>query len=278
MKSVSYSSTQFLSCAPCSGEIIICIDNALTVSGKPYIEGQVGSSQSYVSQLGQYVYTYGFLYEENQLINPAADLIEGDINGVFCKGCLVDYIDSNLGQVVCPTEELNSGTIVVCKDGVSGLLTGLEGQVPFITNEATGEVQFADLPSPSPIGSRIVFTIGDGAEVITPGIKKSIEVTQNSTITGWKGLSDDAATTAGDIVFDIWKDVYANYPPTVADTIIDTGSGGVKPNITATNITGISANVNNWITALTAGDILRFNVDSVNSLTSVTLILEVTIP
>jgi hypothetical protein len=128
------------------------------------------------------------------------------------------------------------------------------------------------------VKSRYVFTIGDGTVAITTGIKKCIEVTQNCTITGWKILSDDASTTAGAIVVDIWRRAYAtSYPPLVAHTLIDTGAGGVKPTITASATSASSANVNNWSTSLLAGDILRFNVDSVATFTSVTLILEVTL-
>lgn len=126
--------------------------------------------------------------------------------------------------------------------------------------------------------SKIVFGIGDGVNAITSGIKKAIEVTQNCTITGWKILSDDPSTTAGAIVIDIWKLAYAtSYPPLVANTIINTGAGGVKPTVAANATSAVSANVANWTTALVAGDILRFNIDSVATFTSVTLILEVTL-
>lgn len=121
--------------------------------------------------------------------------------------------------------------------------------------------------------TKFVFCIGDGTNVITTGAKKCVEITQSCTITGWKILSDDTSTTSGSIVIDIWKDVIANYPPTVADTLI---TGGTKPTLSsATNST--SANVTNWTTACAVGDILRFNVDSVTSVKSITLILEVTL-
>jgi hypothetical protein len=126
--------------------------------------------------------------------------------------------------------------------------------------------------------SRIIFSIGDGVSAITSGLKKSIEVTQNCTITGWKILSDDPSTTAGAVVFDIWRLAYAtSYPPLVANTLINTGAGGVKPTVTASATSAASANVNNWSTALLAGDILRFNIDSVATFTSLTLVLEVTL-
>ena len=126
--------------------------------------------------------------------------------------------------------------------------------------------------------TRVVFTIGNGVDVITTGLKKSIEVTQNCTITGWKILSDDPSTLAGAVVIDIWRLAYStSYPPLVANTLINTGAGGIKPTVTASATNAASASVANWSTSLLAGDILRFNVDSVATFTSLTLILEVTL-
>ncbi len=63
---------------------------------------------------------------------------------------------------------------------------------------------------------------------------------------------------SGSIVVDIWKDTYANYPPTDADTI----TASAVPSISSatksqdTTLTG-------WTRALTKGEVLRFDVDSV---------------
>ena len=80
------------------------------------------------------------------------------------------------------------------------------------------------------------------------------------------------ADQTGSIVVDIWKDTYGNFPPTVADTI----TAAAKPTIAAgtkdtdTTLTG-------WTKAITAGDILRFNVDSAATVTKVTLSLTVSV-
>jgi hypothetical protein len=76
---------------------------------------------------------------------------------------------------------------------------------------------------------------------------------------------------SGSIVIDIWKDSYANYPPTVADTI----TGSAKPTIT-TDTKANSSTLTGWTTSVTAGDILYFNVDSVTSITNVVLTMKVT--
>lgn len=321
MKSVNYTSSECLSCSTCGGEVIICIDATKTASGVPYITGVLASWDSQVSTCGNYIYIYGVTYDEAQLADPNTDLVETDIHGILCKGCLTSYIES-IPKTTCLNTPAESGSLVICDSGTQKTLSGGLGQVPVVIDAGTGEVEFQTVAGTNPCASdavqqgvllacsggnparfpgavlsqvpfvidagtgevayrslygRIVFTIGDGANLLTTGIKKSLEITQDCEITGWKLLSDDPSTTPGGIVVDIWNDTYANYPPTVLKTIIDTGSGGIKPTITNPNIKGQSVNVNHWTTAISAGDILRFNVDSVNAFTSVTLILEVTI-
>jgi hypothetical protein len=87
-------------------------------------------------------------------------------------------------------------------------------------------------------------------------------------------LSCDAATpTSGAIQFDLWKDTYANYPPTVADTIIPSGT---KPNIAATNNKNTGSTLTGWTTSITAGDVIYLNVDSVTALKAAKLIVAYT--
>jgi hypothetical protein len=89
-------------------------------------------------------------------------------------------------------------------------------------------------------------------------------------ITRARLLSIDASVTSGSIVIDVWKDTYANYPPTVADTI----TASAKPTLSSatksddTTLTG-------WSKTVTAGDVFGFKVDSVTSLTKVILQLTV---
>lgn len=141
-----------------------------------------------------------------------------------------------------------------------------------IPSLAFGDRNFFNFASSSSITSagkdKIVFGIGDGTNVITTGVKKTLSIPYACTITGWTLLSDDPSDTAGAIVIDVWKDTYANFPPTVADTIIPSGT---KPTITATGTKGVSSSLTGWTTSIAAGDVLRFNVDSVASLKSVTL-------
>lgn len=108
----------------------------------------------------------------------------------------------------------------------------------------------------------------DGAgSVITTGQHKGPRIPRACQITGWTILSVDGsagAPTAGSIVVDLWVDTFANYPPTVADTV----TGSAKPTLTA-GIAAESDVLTGWTTAIQAGSCVVFNVDSVTSLKKV---------
>jgi hypothetical protein len=113
----------------------------------------------------------------------------------------------------------------------------------------------------------IPVVIGNGVDVISTGIVGYLEVPFACTIVAVRLLAKEA----GAIVVDIWKDTYANYPPTDADTI----TASAVPTITATNIKSEDVTLTEWTTSIAAGNILGFNVDSVTTCTQVTLSLTV---
>ena len=76
------------------------------------------------------------------------------------------------------------------------------------------------------------------------------------------------ADQSGSVVIDIWQQTYASYPPTVANTI----TASDKPTI-STATKGQDLAPTGWDTTLDAGSSLRFNIDSVTSITAVTLTL-----
>jgi hypothetical protein len=115
--------------------------------------------------------------------------------------------------------------------------------------------------------SAINFVIDGGGSAITTGIKGDIEIPFAATITAVTMLADQS----GSIVVDIWKDTYANYPPTVADTI----TASAKPTIT-TATKSQDTTLTGWTTSIAAGDTLRFNVDSVTTITRATIALRIT--
>lgn len=112
----------------------------------------------------------------------------------------------------------------------------------------------------------IQIAIDGGGSVISTGeLDLSVEVPFACTIVGNRLLADQS----GSIVIDIWKDTYANYPPTVADTI----TASAKPTLSGA-IKSEDTTLSGWTTTLAKGDVLRFKVDSVATVTAVTLVLD----
>jgi hypothetical protein len=112
----------------------------------------------------------------------------------------------------------------------------------------------------------ITFIIDGGGATITTGVKGDLEIPFACTISRATLLAD----VSGSIVVDIWKDTYANYPPTNADSI----TASAKPTITSATKSQDST-LTGWTTTINAGDTLRFNVDSVTTIGRVTLSLKV---
>lgn len=114
--------------------------------------------------------------------------------------------------------------------------------------------------------TNIVQQFGDGINVISAATLLYQQIPFACTITGVFLLADQS----GAIVIDIWKDSYANYPPTDADSI----TASAPPTISATN-KATDTTLTDWATSISAGDILGFNVDSCSSIKRCTLVLRV---
>ena len=112
----------------------------------------------------------------------------------------------------------------------------------------------------------LTFIIDGGGSAITTGQKGHLEIPFACTITRVTALADQS----GSIVVDIWKDTYAAFPPTDADSI----TSATPPTITAAQKSQNST-LTGWTTAIAAGDILAFNVDSCTTITRVTISLKV---
>ena|SRR3990167_8772935 len=111
---------------------------------------------------------------------------------------------------------------------------------------------------PNPV-IKLSFTIDGGGSAITAtGIQKYLSSPVTGTINRVRVLADQS----GSIVFDIWKDTWANRPPTNADSI----TAAAKPTLSAaqfyedTTLTG-------WTTAVTLGDLLGIEIESSATIT-----------
>jgi len=111
------------------------------------------------------------------------------------------------------------------------------------------------------------ITIDGSGSVISTGVKGYVTIPYDCTITGWDIFADQS----GSCVIDLWKDTYANFAPTVDDTI----TGTEKPTLSS-QIKNQDASLSTWTTSVTAGDIIAFNVDSATTVTRINVIIKVT--
>lgn len=109
---------------------------------------------------------------------------------------------------------------------------------------------------------KITITIDGGGSAISTGVKGYSSSPIGGTIVRARLLADQT----GSAVVDVWKDTFANYPPTVADTI----TASAKPTLSSANHSD-DTTLTGWTTSVTAGDVFGFNVDSATTITRLTL-------
>ncbi len=152
---------------------------------------------------------------------------------------------------------------------VSGTYDNLQIQSAAVTTTEIADetIQDGDISSSADTRIAAIEVIIDGGDnAISTGVKADIEVPFNCTILQATALADQT----GSIQVDIWKDTYANFPPTDADSI--TGSNPIS--ISSSNKSQDST-LSGWTTTINAGDILRFNVDSCSTIQRCTISLKV---
>jgi len=113
----------------------------------------------------------------------------------------------------------------------------------------------------------INYVIDGGGAAIGTGIKGDLEVPFACHVNRWTLLADQH----GSIVVDVWRDSYANFPPTDADSMPGTTN---MPAISGT-VAAQCTNLSGWGTqGIASGDILRYNVDSCTLIERCTLALK----
>lgn len=124
------------------------------------------------------------------------------------------------------------------------------------------EVAYGALSNVVPLLS---INIDGGGSVITTGAKGYASIPYNAIITGWDIFSD----VSGSINVDIWKDTYANFPPTVTDSI----TGTEKPRLSSQTVSQDNA-LTTWTTTVSAGDVFFVSADSVTSSRRVNVVIK----
>lgn len=210
----------------------------------------------------------------------------------------------NAGQGgVLDVAAIASGTFSVARGGtgaatLTGLLQGngtsaitgvtnssTVGQILRVTGASTyawGALDLADTDAVTgvlPIGNAasslatatITFIVDGNGSAITTGIKGDLEIPFACTINRATLLANES----GSVVVDIFKSTYANFDPPTTPASGDKITASAPPTITAAKKSQDST-LTGWTTSIAAGDVLRFNVNSVTTITRCTLSLKVT--
>jgi hypothetical protein len=105
------------------------------------------------------------------------------------------------------------------------------------------------------ITQSVVVQFGDGTNVLTVNEKRRFSIPVAHTLIRWRILS----SVSGSVVFDVWRDTFANYPPVVGDSISTS-----KPTLSSA-LTAEDSTITDWTEVGAAGDVYIVNVDSVTS-------------
>mgnify|MGYP001608378270 CR=1 FL=1 len=205
-------------------------------------------------------------YSTGAFANQAANIVfAGPTSGAAAAPAFRSLVSADIPNNAADTtgksaktDALNSATTVV---NVASATAPTAGQILQATGSTAATWQSRTIAIP--------FVVDGGGAAITAGQKGHLEIPFACTITGWTILADQS----GSIVVDVWKDIYANFPPTVADTI----AGSEKPTLSAVQ-KNQDLTLTTWTTAIAAGDVLAFNVDSAATVTRVLVLLRATIP
>ena len=113
----------------------------------------------------------------------------------------------------------------------------------------------------------VVANFDGGGEALVVGTKCYVRMTKAGTIAKVTLLADQT----GWAQVGIWKDSWANYPPTVADSIT-----AANDPVIASGVKMEDATLTGWTKSISAGDVLAFNIEYCTTITRLTVILEVT--
>jgi hypothetical protein len=108
----------------------------------------------------------------------------------------------------------------------------------------------------------IGVTVDGGGGVPSTGLQGFRSFPQSGTIVRVRVIADQT----GSAVFGVWKDTFANFPPTIADSI----TASAPPTLSSAQASE-DATLTGWTTSVSAGDVFAFNLSSASTVTRVTL-------
>jgi hypothetical protein len=269
-----------------------------TTSGELHFESSAGGISSFVpgGNVGDITITMpsvsGTLFLDNvsatdRLLGRSSSGA-GVIEEITCTSAGRNLLDDADASAQRTTLGLAIGTNVQAYDAELAALAGLTSaadKLPYFTGSGTASV--ADFTS---AGRNLVDDASVSAQRTTLGLTYGptrvfgVVIDGNGAVpaTGVKGYwrapyagtivkVTILADVSGSAVVDVWRDTYANYPPTVLDTI----TASAKPTLSSA-IKNEDSTLTGWSTSVTLGDVFGFNLDSVTTCTRIVVEIEVT--
>lgn len=162
--------------------------------------------------------------------------------------------------------------------GTYTIVVGLSGQIQQIyPDQSIGTAQSVtagsgititnNVISLSPRTAAIQYTIDGGGSVPSTGAKGQVSIPVACTVTGWV-ITGDAS---GSAVVDVLRSTYSGFPTTSSI------AGSEKPTLASAQ-KNEDLTLTTWTTALAAGDIVQFNLNSVATCVRLNITVNVTIP
>jgi len=157
-------------------------------------------------------------------------------------------------------------TITVDGSGIITAVTATTSAIGMVKpDNVTLTVDGTGTMSVVPVVTALGITIDGGTSTPTTGSKGYLRVPFACTITYWQLLADQS----GSAQITVKKGTYAAFPTTASIV------ASAPPNLSSAQ-KNQSSTLTGWTTAITAGDILEFNLDSVTTCQRLTLQLQVT--
>lgn len=195
------------------------------------------------------------------LVTTLAAGQNGSFTTILITGTTAASWDAAIGLSTSP----GTVTSVTCGTGLTGgtiTTTGtcaLSTPVP-VANGGTGSSNNWGVTG-------IEYVIDGGGSTLTTGIAGQLYIPYACTISNWALLADQS----GSVAVDVWKTAIGSYPPTVANKI----TASLPPTISGAQ-SATSSTLTGWTTSVSPGDTLMYNVNSVTTITRVTIALTCT--
>jgi hypothetical protein len=181
-------------------------------------------------------------------------IIENATTGNF----LVTVTNGIVGSVICR----QAHRTLVIFDAVNGPRIVADSVMPDLATVGAVIRNSAGVILTDSCPAAITLSKDNNGVTLPTGIQGDVYIPFSGSITGVTILTD----ISGSMVMDIWRASYASYPPTAGNSIC----GGNYPTLVSA-IKYQNTTLTSWTLGVTAGDILRFNINSVSSITRYTI-------